>query len=124
MKTGQNKPRAIAIPQEYRRMRFSWVDLLVVVAVLLTLAVVVDAATGRAKAAPTSTPSLITAEAPRLRPGAPVDNPARLAQGPLDPARRLDLHLGRQSAHALEALHQAGDGSRLLTFRLSLTGLD
>ncbi|MBU8875367.1 hypothetical protein KQ910_16455 [Reyranella sp. MMS21-HV4-11] len=66
MKTGQNKPRAIAIPQEYRRMRFSWVDLLVVVAVLLTLAVVVDAATGRAKAAPTSTPSLITAEVSQL----------------------------------------------------------
>ncbi|MCC8431812.1 hypothetical protein [Reyranella aquatilis] len=66
MQTGQNKPRAIAIPQEYRRMRFSLVDLLVVVAALLTLAVVVDAATGRAKAAPTSTSSLIEAEVSQL----------------------------------------------------------
>ncbi|MDB5486521.1 MAG: hypothetical protein JWQ58_236, partial [Reyranella sp.] len=27
MKNGQNKPRAIAIPLEHRRMWFSWVDL-------------------------------------------------------------------------------------------------
>ena len=43
-----------------------WLANAVVVAVLLTLAVVVDAATGRAKAAPTSTPSLITAEVSQL----------------------------------------------------------
>ncbi len=66
MKTGRNKPRAIAIPYEYRRMRFSWVDLLVVVAALLTLAVVVDAATGHAKAAPVSKSSLISPEVSQL----------------------------------------------------------
>lgn len=66
MKTGQNKPRAIAIPYEYRRMRFSWVDLLVVVAALLTLAVVVNAATGHAKAAPAPKSSLISPEVSQL----------------------------------------------------------
>ena len=67
MKSGQNKPRAIAIPYEYRRMRFSWVDLLVVVAAMLTLAAVVNAATGHAKAAPASKSSLIAPEVSQLR---------------------------------------------------------
>ena len=64
MKNGQNKPRAIAIPLEHRRMWFSWVDLLVLAAALLTLAVVADASTGRAKAAGKS--SLIAAEISQL----------------------------------------------------------
>jgi hypothetical protein len=66
MHAGQKKPRAIAIPQEYRRMGFSWVDLLVVVAALLTLAVVVNAATGHAKAAPASKSVLIEPEVSQL----------------------------------------------------------
>lgn len=66
MNNGHNKPRAIAIPHEYRRMRFSWVDLLVVVAAVLTLAAVVNAATGHAKAAPVAKPSLITPEVSQL----------------------------------------------------------
>jgi hypothetical protein len=66
MKNGQNKPRAIAIPLEHRRMWFSWVDLLVIAAALLTLAVVVDASTGRAKAAPAGKSSLIAAEISQL----------------------------------------------------------
>lgn len=66
MKNGHNKPRAIAIPYEYRRMRFSWVDLLVVVAAVLTLAAVVNAATGNARAAPVSKSSLIAPEVSQL----------------------------------------------------------
>lgn len=66
MKNGQNKPRAIAVPLEHRRMWFSWVDLLVIAAALLTLAVVIDASTGRAKAAPASKSSLIAAEISQL----------------------------------------------------------
>ena len=66
MKSGQNKPRAIAVPLEHRRMRFSWLDLLVIAAALLTLAVVVDASTGRAKAAPVGKSSLIEAQISQL----------------------------------------------------------
>jgi hypothetical protein len=66
MKAGQKTSRAIAIPVEDRRMRFSWTDLLVLVAALLTLAVVVDAATGHAKTAPTDRTSLITPEVSQL----------------------------------------------------------
>ncbi len=66
MNNGHKKPRAIAVPLQYRRMRFSWVDLLVIAAALLTLAVVVDASTGRAKAAPVGKASLIAAEVSQL----------------------------------------------------------
>ena len=66
MNNGHKKPRAIAVPLESRRMRFSWIDLLVIAAALLTLAVVVDASTGRAKAAPVSKSSLISAEVSQL----------------------------------------------------------
>ena len=66
MNNGHKQPRAIAVPLEYRRMRFSWIDLLVIAAALLTLAVVVDASTGRAKAAPVSKSSLISAEVSQL----------------------------------------------------------
>lgn len=62
MKNGQNKPRAIAVPLE----RFSWVNLLVIAAALLTLAVVINASMGRAKAAPAGKSSLIAAEVSQL----------------------------------------------------------
>lgn len=67
MKNGQNKTNAIAVPYEYRRPRFSWVDLLVLAATLLTLAIVVDASTGRAKAAaPSPQSGLVTPEVSQL----------------------------------------------------------
>ncbi len=66
MNNGQNKIRAIAVPSELRTSRFSWIDLLVIAAALLTLAVVVDASTGRAKAAPVSQSNLITPEVSQL----------------------------------------------------------
>jgi hypothetical protein len=67
MNNGQNKNRAIAVPAELRKSRFSWIDLLVIAAALLTLAVVVDASTGRAKAAaPVSQSNLITPEVSQL----------------------------------------------------------
>ena len=67
MKNGQNnKPRAIAIPLEHRRMWFSWADLLVITAVLLTLAVVVNASTGHARAESAGKSSLIAAEVSQL----------------------------------------------------------
>ena len=66
MKNGQNKPRAIAVPSEHRKMWFTWIDMLVIAAALLTLAVVIDASTGRAKAAPASKSSLIAAELSQL----------------------------------------------------------
>ncbi len=87
MQTGQNKPRAIAIPQEYRRMRFSLVDLLVVVAALLTLAVVVDAATGRAKAAPTSTADRGRGQSASARHGS-AEGPHPPGDGPVGAASR------------------------------------
>ena len=43
MNQGQKKKRAIAVPYELRKSRFSWIDLLVIAAALITLAVVVDA---------------------------------------------------------------------------------
>jgi len=78
MKNGKNKPRAIAVPVDDRSFWFSWVDLLVIAAALLTLAVVVDASTGGAKAAPVSTSSLIAAEVSQ-RPDDPGLIRARIA---------------------------------------------
>ena len=67
MNNGQKKIRAIAVPSELRKLRFSWIDLLVITAALLTLAVVVDASTGRAKAAASvSQSNLIEAEVSQL----------------------------------------------------------
>lgn len=67
MNNGQKKNRAIAVPHELRKSRFSWLDLLVLAAVLITLAVVVNASTGRAKAAaPLSQANLITPEVSQL----------------------------------------------------------
>lgn len=63
MNNGRKKIRAIAVPAELRKPHFSWIDLLVIAAALLTLAVVLDASTGRAKAAaPNSQSNLIAAE--------------------------------------------------------------
>jgi hypothetical protein len=67
MHNGQKKTRAIAVPYELRRSRFSWIDLLVIAAVLITLAVVIDASVGRAKAAaPVSQTHLITPQVSQL----------------------------------------------------------
>ncbi len=67
MNNGQKKKRAIAIPYELQKSRFSWLDLLVIAAALITLAVVVDASMGRAKAsAPVSQANLITPEVSQL----------------------------------------------------------
>jgi hypothetical protein len=67
MNNGQKKKRAIAVPNELRKSRFSWLDLLVIAAALITLAVVVDASMGRAKAsAPVSQANLITPEVSQL----------------------------------------------------------
>lgn len=67
MNIGQKKIRAIAAPAELRKSRFSWIDLLVIAAALLTLAVVIDASTGRAKAdAPISQSNLTTPEVSQL----------------------------------------------------------
>lgn len=67
MNNGQKKIRAIAVPYELRKSRFSWIDLLVIAVALVTLAVVVDASTGRAKAAaPASQSNLIAAEVSQL----------------------------------------------------------
>jgi hypothetical protein len=67
MNNGQKKIRAIAVPYELRKSRFSWLDLLVLAAVLITLAVVVEASTGRAKAAASASGShLIAAEVSQL----------------------------------------------------------
>lgn len=63
MHQGQNKKRAIAVPYELPKPRFSWIDLLVIAAALITLAVVIDASVARAKdAAPVSQATLITPE--------------------------------------------------------------
>lgn len=67
MNQGQKKKRAIAIPHDLRRSRFSWLDLLVIAAALITLALVIDASVGRAKAAaPVSQANLITPEVSHL----------------------------------------------------------
>lgn len=67
MNNGQKKIRAIAVPHELHKSRFSWIDLLVIAAALITLAVVVNASTGGAKAAaPTSQANLITPEISQL----------------------------------------------------------
>ena len=67
MNNGQKKKRAIAVPYELPKSRFSWIDLLVIAAALITLAVVIDASTGRAKAAaPISQATLITPENSQL----------------------------------------------------------
>ncbi len=67
MSNGQKKIRAITAPAELRKSRFSWIDLLVIAAALLTLAVVVEASTDRAKAdAPISQSNLITPEVSQL----------------------------------------------------------
>lgn len=66
MKNGHNKPRAIAVPLEHRGKWFSWVDLLVIAAALVTLAVVIDASAGHAKAVPASQSSLVPAELSQL----------------------------------------------------------
>ena len=67
MNNGQKKKRAIAIPYELQKSRFSWLDLLVIAAALITLAVVVDASMGRAKSsAPVSQANLITPEVSQL----------------------------------------------------------
>ena len=67
MNPGQNKKRAIAVPYELRKTRFSWIDLLVIAAALITLAVVIDASVARAKAsAPASQANLITPELSQL----------------------------------------------------------
>lgn len=67
MNNGQKKIRAIAVPYELRKSRFSWIDLLVIAAALITLAVVINASVGRAKAAaPASQSNLIAAEVSQL----------------------------------------------------------
>jgi|GEM_PF-691162 len=67
MNQGQKNKRAIAVPYELRKSRFSWIDLLVIAAALVTLAVVIDASVGRAKAAaPASQATLITPEVSQL----------------------------------------------------------
>ncbi len=69
MNSGQKKKRAIAVPYELQKSRFSWLDLLVIAAALITLAVVVDASMGRAKASasvPVSQANLITPEVSQL----------------------------------------------------------
>ncbi|MGQ3301001.1 hypothetical protein [Reyranella sp.] len=68
MNPGQKKKRAIAVPYELRKTRFSWIDLLVIAAALITLAVVIDASVARAKAsaAPVSQANLITPELSQL----------------------------------------------------------
>lgn len=50
MNNGQKKIRAIAVPYEARKSRFSWIDLLVLAAVLTTLAVVANASAEGARA--------------------------------------------------------------------------
>lgn len=67
MNNGQKKNRAIALPYEARKSRFSWTDMVLLAAVLLTLAIVIDASMGRAKAAaPSSKSNLIEAEISQL----------------------------------------------------------
>ncbi len=67
MNNGQKKKRAIAVPYELRKSRFSWLDLLVIAAALITLAVVVDASMGRAKASvPVSQANLIAPDVSQL----------------------------------------------------------
>lgn len=67
MNQGQKKKRAIAVPYELRKSRFSWIDLLVIAAALVTLAVVVNASVGHAKTAPpVSQANLITPEVSQL----------------------------------------------------------
>ena len=67
MNNGQKKKRAIAVPYKLPKSRFSWIDLLVIAAALITLAVVIDASVGRAKAAaPVSQATLITPENSQL----------------------------------------------------------
>lgn len=67
MNQGQKKKRAIAVPYELHQSRFSWIDLLVVAAALVTLALVIDASVGRARAAaPGSQANLITPEVSQL----------------------------------------------------------
>lgn len=67
MQQGQKKKRAIAVPYELHRSRFSWIDLLVIAAALVTLALVIEASVGHAKAAaPVSQANLITPEVSQL----------------------------------------------------------
>jgi len=67
MNQGQKKKRAIAVPYELRKSRFSWIDLLVIAAALVTLAVVVNASVGHAKTAPpVPQANLITPEVSQL----------------------------------------------------------
>jgi hypothetical protein len=67
MNSGQKKTRAIAVTYEARKSGFSWIDLLVLAAVLTTLAVVAHASTGRDKAAAqTSQATLISPEISQL----------------------------------------------------------
>lgn len=67
MNQGQKKKRAIAVPYELRKLRFSWLDLLVIAAALVTLMVVIDASVGRAKAAaPASQANLIAPDVSQL----------------------------------------------------------
>lgn len=67
MNNGQKNKRAVTIPSELRKSRFSWIDLLVIAAALITLAVVIDASVGRAKAAaPVSQANLIAPEVSQL----------------------------------------------------------
>jgi hypothetical protein len=67
MNQGQKKKRAIAVPYELHKSRFSWLDLLVIAAALVTLAFVIDASVGRAKAAaPVSHANLITPQVSQL----------------------------------------------------------
>lgn len=67
MNNGQKNKRAVTIPSELRKSRFSWIDLLVIAAALITLTVVIDASVGRAKAAaPVSQANLIAPEVSQL----------------------------------------------------------
>ena len=67
MNNGQKNKRAVTIPSDLRKSRFSWIDLLVIAAALITLAVVIDASVGRAKAAaPVSQANLIAPEVSQL----------------------------------------------------------
>lgn len=50
MKYGQNKPSAAV--QTRRKVSLTWIDMLVVAAVILTAAAIIDTTVARAKAAP------------------------------------------------------------------------
>lgn len=67
MNSGHKRIRALAVTGEARKARFTWIDLLVLAAVLTTLAVVAHASTtGEKAAAPESQATLISPEISQL----------------------------------------------------------